>query len=166
MGLCTALCHVLVLGSGAHIVANAAESHMAMVDPTATSYELLYWAHEYLAHRLFALGSYGLWLNAAVNHQSRHATTLSRKLVFVAVVQGLAAGFFAIGTRTASTVAAPAAMLLLGLGIMQRGERVVCTFAAITSAASLVVYSGWLVAYGGSMPTFDDLRDPSDSAPA
>ena len=160
-----ALCGLLVLAEGAHMIANPLDEGLLDAASTTTAAERLrltaYWQHEFLCHRLFAWAVCGLWLLASWTDADASADadagadgTRTRAL---AVVHGLAFGFFSVGTRTAA-ICAPCCIALAYRWCGQRAGGRVAAYAGAMAGAQLAVFGPWFVYHHGSMPTFDDLR--------
>ncbi|KAL1515249.1 hypothetical protein AB1Y20_001883 [Prymnesium parvum] len=156
-------CALLALAQGVHLVANPAERLLpADVSPAAS---LLHWQHEYLSHRLFAIGSLAPWL-LLPSPPPPHATLTPfarARLALAALAHGLSFGALSIGAR-AVPLALPLALLLLAVAPRHK-QLHLRWYAAVLAAAIVALHLGWLLRHGASLPTFDEAADPSLVAP-
>lgn len=164
-------------GVGAHTVANTVDIAMGHVSPSRGAVPWLVYAfHETLSHTLVYGGHVAL-LAAAAWEEGRRAgpatgpaggmashAAIPPSHVAAAMLHALAAVVVCIGTRTSIPLALGAVAALAAAhaarrdGTLSPARRPLLCLLCLGAPVVLAGVGGWAVYFGGSLPTFDDLR--------
>lgn len=176
------LAALMVAGAGAHSVANSLDEAVRDSDagpraPAMGRYDLLYWTHEYFAHRVFYLSNALLWAHAAywagkakflrgVELGVGTATGIfraSRLLLFCSVIHTIVITNLSVGTRTVDVVAPISVIMLINVYLAYKnsgGHSIpeLSLYVLMVAGGSLMGQAMWAATHDWSLPTFDDLR--------
>jgi len=148
-------CLLLTLAAGGHMVVNGLDEWIATSHSSSREvHQTVYWLHEYLFHRIFAAATSALWLHLALC--SEDETPPPPGLVALGIVQGVAQGYFWIGTR-AWVVAVPMQLLQVATRYLDLPPSLLRGYLQWVGMTSLLIEGAHFVQHNG-MPTFDDLK--------
>lgn len=160
---------MMAVGVGAHSVANAVDSAVVgriidVADPVSRNYPLLYFCHEFYAHRIQFTANALMWMNVAsygVN-QTRKSDRLGGLTLLLAMLHAVAFGLIWLATRTAPFVAP---FVLYGAvdalrGFMRPPARgaAVLQYSRVVALMAAIVIVAYAAYFYPALPTLDDLR--------
>ena len=168
---------LLTLSQGLHMLANPLDEALQRRPPPPPLGAAVYWAHEYLSHRLFVFATMALWLHAAVQASAQSftadaaaapasASSLDPLTAALALAHGVGFGVFSIATRTVPIAAPLALATVVVAAVAARRPSLACRYTGAAAGVVFALHAGWLVWHRGGLPTFDDLSGHDGHAAA
>ena len=153
---------LMVLAQGGHMMVNPLDDWFASLQVPAEHYRTIYWQHEYVCHRVSAIGIFGMLALSASCSPLSSTSPPDWTILSIAGLHGTALGFLGIGTRTV-LVTLPFCIFISFNWIRRSDAGLVAMHAATVAGATLIIQGFWFLKNKGSLPTFDDLRIDSAS---
>ena len=144
------------------MMVNPLDDWFASLQVPAEHYRTIYWQHEYVCHRVFAIGIFGMLSVSASCSPPSSTSPPDWTILSIAGLHGTALGFLGIGTRTV-LVTLPFCIFILLNWIRRSDAGLVAMHTTAIAVTTLIIQGFWFLKNKGSLPTFDDLRIDSAS---